>query len=74
MPLVTDQCPMGDAIVEMSTKSFGCSGVIDNQGNLLGMITDGDLRRWLGDNGALDTKAAGCNECEYPNHLTEYFG
>ena len=58
MPLVTDQCPMGDAIVEMSTKSFGCSGVVDHQGNLLGIITDGDLRRWLGDNGALDTKVA----------------
>ena len=34
-----------DAIVTMTTKSFGCLGVVDQKGRLAGMITDGDLRR-----------------------------
>ena len=36
---------MHDAIVEMSAKRLGVVGVIDDGGNLVGVITDGDLRR-----------------------------
>jgi arabinose-5-phosphate isomerase len=32
----------------MSEKSFGCVGVVDGDGALAGMITDGDLRRHMG--------------------------
>jgi len=38
---------MSDALVEMSAKGFGCVGIIDNSGNLVGIITDGDLRRHM---------------------------
>jgi arabinose-5-phosphate isomerase len=38
---------MSDAIVEMSTKGFGCVGIVDAQGQLMGIITDGDLRRHM---------------------------
>jgi arabinose-5-phosphate isomerase len=31
----------------MTTKSFGCVGVIDDGGQLLGVVTDGDLRRHM---------------------------
>jgi arabinose-5-phosphate isomerase len=34
----------------MTEKSFGCLGVIDETGKLVGMITDGDLRRHMGPN------------------------
>ncbi len=44
-------CPLGtrmaEAIVEMSGKGFGCVGVIDAHGALVGIITDGDLRRHM---------------------------
>ena len=38
---------MSQAIVEMSAKGFGCVGIADDKGNLLGIITDGDLRRHM---------------------------
>jgi arabinose-5-phosphate isomerase len=47
IPLVTENMSMGDALVEMSAKSFGCIGIVSEQGNLVGIITDGDLRRHM---------------------------
>lgn len=47
MPLVQVGTHMGEAILVMSGKGFGCLGVVDAMGNLVGMITDGDLRRHL---------------------------
>jgi arabinose-5-phosphate isomerase len=38
---------MSAAVVEISTKGFGCVGVFDDQGRLAGIITDGDLRRHM---------------------------
>ncbi len=49
MPLVPLGSAMTDAILVMSTKSFGCVGVVDTGGKLAGIITDGDLRRHMGD-------------------------
>ncbi len=49
MPLVGVGAMMSEAVVEMSTKGFGCAGVIDARGNLAGIVTDGDLRRHMGD-------------------------
>jgi arabinose-5-phosphate isomerase len=48
MPLVGEESIMADAIVTMTAKSFGCLGVVDAKGRLVGMITDGDLRRHMG--------------------------
>jgi arabinose-5-phosphate isomerase len=45
MPLALAGTRMSQAIVEMSAKGFGCVGIADVQGRLLGIITDGDLRR-----------------------------
>ena len=36
---------MSKALIVMTKKSFGCVGVINNKRNLVGIITDGDLRR-----------------------------
>jgi arabinose-5-phosphate isomerase len=38
---------MADALIEMSAKSFGCVAVVDGDRNLVGVITDGDLRRHM---------------------------
>ena len=45
LPLTRDDSSMHDAIVEMSAKRLGVIGVTDEPGNLVGVITDGDLRR-----------------------------
>jgi arabinose-5-phosphate isomerase len=49
LPLVTEDTPMGAALVTMTQKSLGCLGVLDAKGKLVGVITDGDLRRHMGD-------------------------
>jgi arabinose-5-phosphate isomerase len=36
---------MSDALVEMTSKGFGCVGIVDARGAIAGIITDGDLRR-----------------------------
>jgi arabinose-5-phosphate isomerase len=48
MPLISESAPMGEALLEMSGKGFGCVGVTGADGSLTGMITDGDLRRNMG--------------------------
>ncbi|HVY15097.1 MAG TPA: KpsF/GutQ family sugar-phosphate isomerase [Rhodopila sp.] len=48
MPLATPETRMDAALVRMTEKRFGCLGVIDAAGLLVGIITDGDLRRAMG--------------------------
>lgn len=45
MPLVSPDLNMADALVEMSGKGFGCLGIVDENGDFMGVFTDGDLRR-----------------------------
>ena len=47
IPLIFPHTSMKEAIVEISSKRLGCTGVVDGNGNLVGIITDGDLRRHL---------------------------
>lgn len=48
IPLVALERPMAEAIAAMTEKHLGCVGVTDGDGLLVGIITDGDLRRHLG--------------------------
>ena len=48
VPLVAPDIEMSEVILEMTAKRFGCVGVLDHNGCLIGMITDGDLRRHMG--------------------------
>lgn len=48
MPLVALGVPVAEAIMEMTGKRFGCVGVVDATGSLIGIVTDGDLRRHMG--------------------------
>ncbi len=47
MPIAALGTPMSEAIVEMSGKGVGCVGITDARGQLVGIITDGDLRRHM---------------------------
>jgi len=49
IPLASPGARMSDVILVMTAKSFGCIGVCDAKRRLIGVITDGDLRRHMGD-------------------------
>ncbi|HET8728136.1 MAG TPA: KpsF/GutQ family sugar-phosphate isomerase [Alphaproteobacteria bacterium] len=49
LPLVGPDTRMADALLVMTAKSFGCVGVRNAAGRLIGIITDGDLRRHMAD-------------------------
>ncbi|WP_423905716.1 KpsF/GutQ family sugar-phosphate isomerase [Candidatus Spongiihabitans sp.] len=48
LPLVDEGATMDTLLLEMTSKSLGMAGVVDGDGKLLGMFTDGDIRRGLG--------------------------
>lgn len=48
VPLIAAGAGMSDALIVMSQKSFGCVGVVEEDGRLIGIVTDGDLRRHMG--------------------------
>ena len=47
LPIVSDTLNMTEALMVMSQKMLGCLGIVDTNGRLIGMITDGDLRRHM---------------------------
>lgn len=47
LPLADPSTSMADALLTMTEKSLGCLGVVDADGRLLGIVTDGDLRRHM---------------------------
>ena len=59
VPRVTTETSLADALMEISAKGLGMSTVIDANGHLLGIFTDGDLRRALEQNHDLSTTQVG---------------
>lgn len=57
IPRVYRETPIRDVILEISSKKLGATLVVDEKGNLLGIITDGDLRRAFERGYNLNTKA-----------------
>ena len=55
IPLIDENASMRDAVLEITRKSFGHVGVINKSGKIIGIITDGDLRRAINNN-LLDKK------------------
>jgi arabinose-5-phosphate isomerase len=47
LPLTPLGATMAQAVLEISSKGFGCVGVVDGDGRLAGIVTDGDLRRHM---------------------------
>lgn len=46
-PVINFEATMSDAIVLMTSKGLGCANVVNKDNKLIGIITDGDLRRFL---------------------------
>lgn len=58
-PQVLSTQSLKEVIVEMTKKRLGITAVVDEENNLLGIITDGDLRRMLENNVSIDAVKAG---------------
>src|SRR5688500_16378485 len=56
VPRVRETATLSETLVEMSRKRLGMSAVVDGEGRLLGLYTDGDLRRTL-DDASIDVRA-----------------
>jgi arabinose-5-phosphate isomerase len=74
LPMVGPDTLLKDVILEISSKRLGCTAVTDGERNLLGIITDGDLRRMLQKN--IDVRHATAGEIMSKNpkriELDEY--
>ncbi|WP_237066245.1 KpsF/GutQ family sugar-phosphate isomerase [Microbulbifer guangxiensis] len=55
LPQVSPETPLSKALLEMTSKGFGMTTVVDHNGTLLGVFTDGDLRRVIDHKIELDT-------------------
>jgi arabinose-5-phosphate isomerase len=58
VPRIGADARMAEAIVEMTSKGFGCVAVFEDSGRLVGIVTDGDLRRHLKPHFSLDTQVS----------------
>ena len=47
VPLAGPDMPTSEAVLVMTAKAFGCVGIVDADGRLAGIVTDGDLRRHM---------------------------
>ncbi|HLX13522.1 MAG TPA: KpsF/GutQ family sugar-phosphate isomerase [Bacteroidota bacterium] len=59
VPIVSTDIPVRDAILEMTSKRLGATCVVDASGVLVGIITDGDLRRMLQKSTDISGRTAG---------------
>src|SRR5712672_3251548 len=66
VPLKPLGTQMSEALVEMTSKGIGCVGIVDGRGLIVGIVTDGDLRRHMGP----DLMAATVNEVMTKNPKT----
>ncbi len=68
VPKVSRETPMPEAIHEMSRKMMGITAVVGPAGELVGVISDGDLRRMIENDVALLARSAG--DCLHANPRT----
>lgn len=70
IPLVQETTTFDHVLDEMSQKVLGMSGVINNSNQLVGIFTDGDLRRALANNANIDIKTTQISELMTKNPYT----
>jgi arabinose-5-phosphate isomerase len=68
VPRVSGDTPMTETIHEMSRKMMGVTAVVNGKGTLIGVISDGDLRRLVEKDAGLLTRVAG--DCLHPSPRT----
>jgi arabinose-5-phosphate isomerase len=68
LPQVKSDASLSDALLEMTSKGLGMTAVVDEKGHILGLFTDGDLRRHL--DSPLDIRTTLIREVMTTNPLT----
>ncbi|ARB46870.1 KpsF/GutQ family sugar-phosphate isomerase [Alloalcanivorax xenomutans] len=68
LPVVSADTPLSDALLEMTRKGLGMTTVVDDDGKLIGIFTDGDLRRTL--EKGVDVRVAGIRDVMSPRPVT----
>lgn len=58
LPVVSENTPMREVVLEISSKGFGATAVVNEEGKLTGIITDGDLRRFVKRGGSFENSLA----------------
>ncbi len=69
LPMVNHDATLREVIVEITSKRLGCTAVVEENKKLLGIITDGDLRRMLQKNPDLTTIRASDIMTRNPRHI-----
>ena len=69
VPLVEENAPLKDIIIEISEKRLGATAVLDNNKELKGIITDGDIRRMLSTTKDFNTITAKTIMCKNPKTI-----
>lgn len=70
LPMVHENATISEALIEVTAKKLGMTCVIDNKGRLVGVYTDGDIRRTLTQNYDINTtplRAVMAKECKTVN-------
>lgn len=68
-PKVSESASLSEALVEMTAKSLGMTSIVDKHDRILGVFTDGDLRRVL-DHGEINIRQLPINDCMTANCRT----
>ncbi|WP_343224697.1 KpsF/GutQ family sugar-phosphate isomerase [Persephonella sp.] len=71
LPIVKPDTPLKETVVVMSEKGFGASLVVNGDNNLVGIITDGDLRRFIKKGGSIDKSRTDDAMTENPKKITK---
>ncbi len=71
IPLVSPSTPLKETVITISEKGFGATFVVDKDKNLVGIITDGDLRRFINKGGSIDNSVAKDVMTPSPKYITD---
>ena len=69
MPVVSDTASLSDALLEMTQKGLGMTAIVDTEGRMAGIFTDGDLRRVL-DHGTVNVHETNISDIMTPDCKT----
>ncbi len=71
LPLVSPSTSLKETVITISEKGFGATFVVDKDKNLVGIITDGDLRRFINKGGSIDNSLAKDVMTLSPKYITD---
>jgi len=69
MPVVREHASLSEALAEISSKGLGMTSVVDNNNRVIGIFTDGDLRRLL-DHGEVNIQNLTITDVMNPHFIT----